>query len=91
MLPKRNYCAFDDIDDQTLFSQAKEVIYKELNPHMLTIVYTVTFQWVYSRTSQTFRYHLHLPIIVILCFQSLATRNYTMGRRAERVQSTAAS
>jgi hypothetical protein len=48
MLPPANYCAFDDADDQALFSQTRTVNAKDLNARILTKVCGVSIQWVDS-------------------------------------------
>ncbi|KAL7919047.1 hypothetical protein ACQKWADRAFT_213731 [Trichoderma austrokoningii] len=48
MLPPRNYCAFNNPDDQKLFQQTKAITPKDLNAHVLTKVCGVRIQWVDS-------------------------------------------
>lgn len=49
MLPPRDYCAFDDADDEKqLFDKTKVIITKDLNAHVLTKVCGVRLQWVDS-------------------------------------------
>lgn len=48
MLLPRNYCSFDDTDEQALFNKTKTVVSKDLDAHVLNKLCGVTFQWVDS-------------------------------------------
>lgn len=48
MLPPRDHCAFDDVDDKKLFHKTRAITTKDLNAHVLTKVCGVKLQWIDS-------------------------------------------
>ncbi|KAH7175753.1 hypothetical protein EDB81DRAFT_633955 [Dactylonectria macrodidyma] len=85
MLPPRDYCAFDDMDDKKLINNTKVIISKDLNAYVLTKVCGVRLQWVdslschleldkHSGTLFLYRYPS-------FCVSSLQTRDTKERRR----------
>ncbi len=46
MLPPRNYCAFDDLNDKKAFAHTKTVASRDVNAYVLAGVCGVKFRWV---------------------------------------------